>query len=165
MTDSEIEEEGSEESSEESSEEREYSELTEDIYAVFNEFTEQLGFISKVQIEQAEEADQLYWREDDDGKIVAAAIIRHCVNKPQTTLQDIAVLEDHRNDGLAQSIIDEAAEDSRHPKMVAKCPEDLPSNEWYESQGWNHAGVQDGKNRDLNIWELELIETEDALEW
>lgn len=150
---------------EEESEEREYSDLTENVYAVFNEFTEQLGFISKVQVEQAEEAGQLYWRESEDGEIVAAAIIRHCVKKPQTTLQDIAVLEEHRGKGLAQSIIDEAADDSRHPKMVAKCPEDLPSNDWYDSQGWEHAGVQDGKNRDLNIWELELIETEDALEW
>jgi GNAT superfamily N-acetyltransferase len=153
------------EESEEEEKEREYSDLTEDVYAVFNEFTEQLGFISKVQVEQAEEADQLYWKESEDGEIVAAAIIRHCVNKPQTTLQDIAVLEEHRGKGLAQSIIDEAAEDSRHPKMLAKCPVDLPSNDWYDSQGWEHAGVQDGKNRDLNIWELELIETEDALEW
>ena len=153
------------EESEEEEKEREYSDLTEDVYVVFNEFTEQLGFISKVQVEQAEEADQLYWKESEDGEIVAAAIIRHCVNKPQTTLQDIAVLEEHRGKGLAQSIIDEAAEDSRHPKMLAKCPVDLPSNDWYDSRGWEHAGVQDGKNRDLNIWELELIETEDALEW
>lgn len=143
---------------------RGFSEIVEECYEVFKEHTEELGFVSKVQIEEAEENDMLYYRRVD-GKVVAAALIRHCKNKPQTTLQDIAVLEDYRGRGLAQDIINEAAEDSTHPKIVAKCPCDLPSNNWYESQGWELKGTQDGKNRDLNIWELELIETEDVLNW
>lgn len=149
----------------EDSEEREFSDFVEEVYPVFNEHTEELGFISKVQIEQAEERDQLYVRRNDDDEVVAAAIIRHCVNKPQTTLQDIATKEEARGMGLAKDIIEEAAEDSTHPYMYARCPVDLPSNNFYEKMGWELVETEEGKNRDLNLWRLELIETADVMEW
>lgn len=149
----------------EETEEREYSELTEKIYSVFNKFTEELGFISKVQIEQAEEADQLYWKENEDGEAVAAAIIRHCQNKPQTTLQDLAVAEDYRGQGLAKEILEEAQDDSPHPYMIAKCPQDLPSNHFYRENGWILQRVQEGKNRDLLVWRKELIESQSVFDW
>lgn len=145
-------------------EEREWPELVNEAYNVFSEHTEELGFVSKVQVEDALDEEQLYYRRED-GKVVAAALIRHCKSKPQTTIQDIATLDEYKGNGYAKDMLDEAADDSTNPYMIAKCPADLPANHFYREDGWELQDVEEGKNRHLLVWRKEIVESESALDW
>lgn len=41
--------------------------------------------------------------------------------------------------------------------IVAKCPVDLASNDWYESKGFTLSAVESAKSgRGINVWRLEL---------
>lgn len=146
------------------SEEREWPELVNEAYEIFSDHTEELGFVSKVQIEEALEGDMLYFKRDEDGDMASVALIRHCKNKPQTTIQDIATNDDHKGEGYAADLLREAEEDSPNPYMVAKCPVDLPSNHFYREDGWELQDVEEGKNRGLCVWRKEVT-GESVLDW
>lgn len=118
---------------------------------VFQAHREELGFVNRPQCREGD----LYTVERD-GKIVGAALGNHCVRKPQTTLYELAVLPEHRRNGVATTLISRMSRDSPHDKLVAKCPEDLPANGFYKATGWERAGRDDGKNRPLLIWEYHL---------
>lgn len=122
-----------------------------DAAALFQQHREELGFVNTAQCE----AKDLYVvREGDD--VVGAALGNHCVRKPQTTLYELAVDESHRRKGVATELIDKMARDSPHDKLVAKCPVDLPANNFYESTGWVRVDTEAGKNRELHVWQLPL---------
>lgn len=154
----------SEEETDREENEREWSDLVNEAYEIFSDYTEELGFVSKVQIEEAEEGGMLYYERDDDGDMAAVALIRHCKNKPQTTIQDIATDKDHTGEGYAQSLIEEAESDSPNPYMIAKCPQDLPSNHFYRETGWQLDDVEEGKNRSLLVWKKE-VKGKSVLDW
>lgn len=118
---------------------------------MFQEHRSELGFVNRAQCEEKD----LYTVERS-GQTVGAALGNHCVRKPQTTLYELAVLPEYRREGIATELIRRMARDSPHEKIVAKCPVDLSANEFYEDTGWQHIGKQDGKNRDLNIWEYDI---------
>lgn len=41
--------------------------------------------------------------------------------------------------------------------LFAKCPADLPSNDWYERRGFSLVGIETTKKgRKLNLWRLQL---------
>ena len=41
--------------------------------------------------------------------------------------------------------------------ILAKCPADLPANEWYGGKGFELAGIERAKSgREINVWILEL---------
>jgi len=119
--------------------------------SVFQEHRSELGFVNRAQCEEKD----LYTVERS-GQTVGAALGNHCVRKPQTTLYELAVLPEYRREGIATELIRRMARDSPHEKIVAKCPVDLSANEFYEDTGWQHIGKEDGKNRDLNIWEYDI---------
>lgn len=116
---------------------------------LFQDHAEELGFISRAQCRE----DRLLTVERD-GRVVGAALINHCERKPQTTLYDIAVDEDYRRQGIALELIKCIAAESPHNRIIAKCPCDLPSNEFYQRTGWSKVGQEHGKERPLNVWEL-----------
>lgn len=147
------------------SEEREWSKLVNEAYEIFSDYTEELGFVSKVQIEEAEEDGMLYYERDEEGDMAAVALIRHCKNKPQTTIQDIATDKDHTGEGYAKEILEEVEGDSTNPYMVARCPSDLSANHFYRETGWELKDVEDGKHRPLLVWRKEIVESQSVLEW
>ena len=118
---------------------------------LFQRHREELGFVNTAQCREKD----LYTVEKK-GEVVGAALGNHCVRKPQTTLYEIAVDENHRRDGIGNELIARMASDSPHDKLVAKCPVDLPANRFYESLGWVCVETEAGKNRPLNVWELTL---------
>lgn len=147
----------------EEEEEREWPDIVEEAYDIFSDYTEELGFVSKVQVEDALEDDMLYFKRDGD-EMAAVALVRHCKSKPQTTIQDIATDKDHTGQGFAREILEEVESDSPNPYMIAKCPEDLPSNHFYRENGWILDDYQEGKNRGLLVWKKE-VEAKSALDW
>jgi hypothetical protein len=94
--------------------------------------------------------------------VVGAALTNHCVRKPQTTLYELAVLPEHRREGIGRLLVGRLAADSPHDKIVAKCPVGLPANEFYADTGWTHVETEDGKNRDLNVWRYDITRDVDV---
>jgi len=120
---------------------------------VFQAHRDELGFVNRAQCEEKD-----LFTVERDGRVVGAALGNHCVRKPQTTLYELAVLPEYRREGIAEELVDRMAADSPHEKLVAKCPETLPANDFYAATGWERVGREDGKNRALNVWEYQIGE-------
>lgn len=116
---------------------------------LFQQHRDELGFVNRA---QCREKDLLV--ETDWGVVVGALLGNHCVRKPQSTVYEIAVSEEHRREGIGTKLVERFQEDSPHKKLVAKCPVDLPANKFYNSAGWECVETEDGKNRPLNVWQL-----------
>jgi len=114
---------------------------------VFQAHRDELGFVNQAQVREKD----LYTVERDN-QVVGAALVNHCVRKPQTTLYELAVLPEYRREGIGSQLIDRVARASPHDKVVAKCPVDLPANDFYEKTGWQRTDRESGKNRALNVW-------------
>lgn len=118
---------------------------------VFQKHRHELGFVNQAQCDDGD-----LYVEYRDETVVGAALANHCVRKPQTTLYELAVLPAYRRDGVASELINRLARDSPHEKIIAKCPVELPANDFYASTGWEQIESEDGKNRELNVWEYEI---------
>lgn len=125
---------------------------------VFQQHRKELGFVNRAQCEEGD----LYTVEQC-GDVVGAALANHCVRKPQTTLYELAVLPEYRRQGIATELIGRLARDSPHEKLVAKCPEELPANEFYAAAGWDQVDREEGKNRALNVWEYQIGDSPDLI--
>jgi ribosomal protein S18 acetylase RimI-like enzyme len=116
---------------------------------VFQAHRDELGFVNRAQCEEKD-----LWTVTRDGSVVGAALGNHCVRKPQTTLYELAVLPDYRREGIATELVSRMRSDSPHTKLIAKCPVDLPANEFYRANAWTLIRTESGKHRDLNVWQL-----------
>jgi ribosomal protein S18 acetylase RimI-like enzyme len=125
---------------------------------VFQAHRDELGFVNRAQCREGD----LYTVERD-GKTVGAALGNHCVQKPQTTLYELAVLPQYRRQGIATELINRLARDSPHKKLVAKCPESLPANDFYRATGWQRVSIETGKRRDLVVWEYHIADAPDLI--
>jgi len=118
---------------------------------VFQKHRDELGFVNEAQCREKD-----LYTEYRNGEIVGAALANHCVRKPQTTLYELAVLPEYRREGIAKSLVNQMARDSPHGKLVARCPEPLPANDFYKSTGWVRVDREQGKNNSLNIWHKDI---------
>lgn len=118
---------------------------------LFQEHRDELGFVTTAQCREKDLYTVL-----KENAVVGAALGNHCVRKPQTTLYEVAVSEDYRREGIATELITQMAAESPHDKLIAKCPVDLPANEFYKATGWDKIDVEGGKKRELNVWKLTL---------
>lgn len=118
---------------------------------VFQAHRDELGFVNRA---QCKEGDLVTVKRD--GEVVGAALGNHCARKPQTTLYDIAVLPAYRREGIGKQLVRQLGRESPHEKIVAKCPVDLPANDFYEKTGWERIAREDGKNRPLNVWKYSI---------
>ena len=116
---------------------------------MFQDHRDELGFVNKA---QCREKDLLTVTRD--GEVVGALLGNHCVRKPQSTVYEVAVAKSHRREGIAARLVDRFADNSPHDKLVAKCPEPLPANEFYAATGWTRTDREEGKERPLNVWEM-----------
>lgn len=118
---------------------------------VFQEHRAELGFVNEAQCREKD----LYTEQRDD-RVVGAALVNHCIRKPQTTLYELAVLPEYRREGIAKSLVERVARDSPHEKIIAKCPVELPANDFYAATGWDRVDRESGKNRSLNVWKYSI---------
>lgn len=120
----------------------------EKITELFQCHRNELGFVNSAQVRE-----KTTYSVKSDGRIVGAVICNHCVRKPQTTIYDIAVYEDYRDEGFGKKLVEKVWVDSPHEKIVAKCPIDLSANHFYRESGWKLVDVEEGKSRKLSVWE------------
>ena len=123
----------------------------ETVADLFQQHREELGFVNRAQVR---EGDVVV--ETRDGEVVGALLGNHCVQKPQSTVYEIAVADDYRREGIASELAEKFAEESPHDKLVAKCPVELEANRFYAATGWTKIDREDGKNRALNVWEKKI---------
>lgn len=125
---------------------------------VFQAHRDELGFVNRA---QCRDGDLVTFA--PDGEIIGALLGNHCVRKDQSTVYELAVVENHRREGVATELVERFATASPHDKLVAKCPTDLPANEFYSATGWDRVGRDSGKNQALNIWEYQIDSTPDRI--
>lgn len=118
---------------------------------LFQQHREELGFVNRAQCRE-----KTLYTEYKNSEIIGAALVNHCVRKPQTTLYDIVVRESHRCSGVGSKLISQVVDETPHEKIVAKCPVDLRANQFYNQSGWLLQDVEDGKNRSLSVWEYRV---------
>lgn len=116
---------------------------------LFQNHRDELGFVNTA---QCREKDLVTVTRD--GEVVGALLGNHCIRKPQSTVYEVAVGDSYRRQGIASNLVADFADESPHDKLVAKCPVDLPANEFYASTGWDRIDREEGKNRALNVWRL-----------
>ncbi len=124
-----------------------------DAAELFQNHRSELGFVNIAQCRE-----KTLYTKYKNNEIVGAALVNHCVRKPQTTLYDVAVDDSHRRSGVAISLIQKISSDSPHDKIIAKCPIDLEAMHFYRSTGWDLQNVEDGKNTPLAVWKYQTNE-------
>lgn len=125
---------------------------------VFQRHRDELGFVNRA---QCDDRDLVVVRRGGD--VVAAALANHCVRKPQTTLYELAVLPQYRRRGLATELVERLTRETPHDKIIAKCPAELPANDFYADTGWERIDRETGKARPLNVWQLDVPDTPDII--
>lgn len=125
---------------------------------LFQDHRDELGFVNRAQCREGDLVTV-----ERGGEIVGALLGNHCVRKPQSTVYELAVSEEYRRQGIGSELVGRFAAESPHEKLVAKCPEELPSNEFYRSDGWELVDRDEGKSRALNVWERQTNPTPDLI--
>jgi len=116
---------------------------------LFQDHRDELGFVNTAQCREKNLVTVEHL-----GEVVGALLGNHCARKPQSTVYEVAVDESYRRQGIASDLVADFADDSPHDKLIAKCPVDLPANEFYANTGWERIDREEGKNRALNVWRL-----------
>jgi GNAT superfamily N-acetyltransferase len=72
------------------------------------------------------------------------------------TIYEIIVLPEKQGKGIGSKLL-EQLKTHDVDNIVAKCPADLPSNEWYKAKNFRLAKVDKTKTgREMNTWVLQL---------
>jgi GNAT superfamily N-acetyltransferase len=118
-----------------------------DVADLFQDHRDELGFVNRAQVRDGDLATI-----SRDGEVVGALLGNHCVRKEQSTVYELAVRPEWRREGIASELVQQFARESPHEKLIAKCPEELPANEFYRATGWQRVRTETGKSRKLNVW-------------
>jgi len=118
---------------------------------LFQQHREELGFVNRAQCREKD-----LYTETRGGEVVGAALVNHCVQKPQTTLYELAVDAEYRREGIATKLLQQVTRDTPHSKIIAKCPKPLPANEFYRQTGWDKVMEESGKSQSLNVWKYDV---------
>ena len=114
----------------------------------------ELGFVMRKSLEVADNRNELYVSPCGNGMAYTWRRRDH-----STTLHAIAVCKDCRLHGVGSSLIARIVADglSRdHTILRARCPETLPSNQFYARLGFFLGTTEPGRLIQLNVWELRL---------
>lgn len=118
-----------------------------------------LGFLPKPKVEEAVANNRVVVVKTSEEKVLGFVIFRHRKTDKQTTLSDICVDENWRNQGLGtlllQFLYDECLNLQRDFVQL-KCPVDLPANAFYDRLGFVKHSTEEGRSRKLNIWRLAI---------
>ncbi|MCS7266388.1 MAG: GNAT family N-acetyltransferase, partial [Armatimonadetes bacterium] len=117
----------------------------------------ELGFIVRKTFEDAIKENRLLVVTEND-EVVGFTHFR--LRKDGVAIiYDIAVLPSHRRRGYGRQMVNRVLELAKRDGchcLILRCPQDLPSNEFYRHIGFELAGVERGKKRPLNIWRIKI---------
>lgn len=121
---------------------------------------DEVGFVNRAKFDQVIKEDRIIvaiLRR----KVIGFVIFRHRKTDTQTTLSEICLDHAVRGQGYGRGLINALHQDcilNCHTYIRLKCPADLAANAFYEHVGFQKVGMEAGKIRQLNIWELLVME-------
>jgi GNAT superfamily N-acetyltransferase len=81
----------------------------------------------------------------------------HLRRDGQITIREIIVLPEQQGQGIGSAILNTLKQTPGATSIAAKCPQNLPSNKWYQRRGFVSEGTETTKTgRIINLWRLAL---------
>lgn len=81
----------------------------------------------------------------------------HLRRDGQLTIREIIVANGRQRQGIGTMMLSRLGNVADADNIFAKCPADLPSNEWYEAMGFSLEGREETRSgRIVNKWRLQL---------
>lgn len=117
-----------------------------------------LGFITKKKFEEIVEQKRGIIALQNN-VVVGFVIYRHRKVDSQTTLSEICVHNDYRNQHIGSELIFALVQDCKQRNrefIQLKCPVDLGANRFYERLGFRLHSIEEGKKRQLKVWRLAI---------
>jgi GNAT superfamily N-acetyltransferase len=78
----------------------------------------------------------------------------HLRRDGQLTIREIIVLPERQGQGIGAAILGRLRQVPGATSIFAKCPADLPANDWYRRMGFVLEAVENDRDRPLNHWRL-----------
>ena len=120
---------------------------------IASKYSKELGFVNRKALEESCGKNELEVIEK-----VGFCHFHHCKNG-QTTIYSLAILPEAKKQGWGRLLFYRvlcAAIENGSDRIVAKCPEDLDSNGFYQHIGFSLVEIEPGKRRRLNKWEYKF---------
>ena len=128
------------------------------IKALADESRRELGFNPLKKFEEVA-SQQRSFIAVERAEVIGFVIFRHRKLDSQTTLSEICVRQDFRQQHIGEALIarltKECIEMSRE-YIQLKCPVDLTANSFYQRLGFVLHATESGKRRSLNVWRLAI---------
>lgn len=112
-----------------------------------NQYKQELGFVMLPALRESMARRSLIVA-TYAGRVVGFVNYRACRDGWQT-IYEIAVDRARRGEHIGAGLLAAVPQPIR-----LKCTTDNQTNQFYEAQGFNHAGVEEGRKRRLNLWQL-----------
>ncbi len=119
------------------------------------------GFLSRPIFQDAAERRRLLVALDSNQNVLGFVRFNHRVRGTETALYDICVDHSFQWQGIGRALISALVEECiKVPRfsIILRCPEGLPSNDFYQHIGFRQAGIEQGKRRNLVVWRYKIEE-------
>lgn len=113
----------------------------------------ELGFVRRPSLIESINRQEVFVAQNGDGLVGFMEF--HHRRDLQTTLYNVAVNADSRREHIGRSLmqrLEKEAIEKGKSIILLKCPEELPSNSFYERLDYTLARTDTGKARRLNVW-------------
>ncbi|NER39703.1 MAG: GNAT family N-acetyltransferase [Oscillatoria sp. SIO1A7] len=124
---------------------------------IADRFKKELDFVMRPTLERAEQPSEI----EIAGHQKACGFCHfHCRKDGQTTIYSLAVLQEYQKQGWGRLLFYKvlcAAIEAGSDRIVLKCPENMPSNNFYKHLGFEMRDRLVRKNkRTLNVWQYKI---------
>ncbi len=119
----------------------------------------ELGFVLRPSLIESISRNQVLVAVTGTPELVVGFVEYRHRKDEQTTLYHILVSSEYRRRGIGRTLIRTLGFESMESgkgHILLKCPEDLESNTFYRSLGFQLVATENGKTRRLNVWRLDL---------
>ena len=116
---------------------------------IANQYKAELGYVMWPTLREAVAKQELYVAEY--GRQIVGFCNWHCRRDGWHTIYEIAVEKTRRGEHIGRALLDAVP----NPKRL-KCTTGNPANGFYNHCGMTNVGIDEGRKRPLNIWEVSL---------
>ncbi len=117
----------------------------------------ELGFVLRPALMQSIDRDEIFVA--NGGETVVGILEYHHRLDQQTTIYHLVVVPELRRQGVGRRLIEALKEEAKEygkSYILLKCPEDLEANNFYKRIGFQLTTIEDGHQRNLNVWKIPL---------
>jgi ribosomal protein S18 acetylase RimI-like enzyme len=135
-----------------------YTEIIDYVKLIADANRESVGFMTKKKFEEIIKQRRGFVALQNDN-VVGFVIYRHRKRDLQTTLSEICVHKDYRQQHIGYELMSMLIKDCKQRNrefIQLKCPVDLEANGFYERLGFKLHTIEKGKKRQLKVWRLAI---------